>query len=154
MDSESAPANRPPSCRLTRDSSSIITWVDDAITEVLGWQPGDLVGQPSTNFIHPADQPAAVTAWFDMLTRPGSTGTFRGRYRTADGSWRWIEVVNENRLEAADGRVITTITPVEMHEVTVEEELRARKQMLALLADALPLGIFQFDADRCVTFAN
>jgi diguanylate cyclase (GGDEF)-like protein/PAS domain S-box-containing protein len=154
MDSDGASDPPPPSCQLTRDSSSIITWVDDAIVDVLGWKPEDLLGQPSTVFIHPEDQPAAVTAWFDMLTKPGSTGTFRGRYRTADGSWRWIEVVNQNHLEEPDARVITTITPIEVHEVTVAEELRARKQMLALLADALPVGIFQFDLATHVTFSN
>ncbi len=155
MDSDPAGSAMPPSCRLTRDSAAIITSVDDGIGPVLGWTPDDLIGRPSTSLIHPEDQPTAVAAWFDMLAEPGCTRIFRGRYRSADGSWRWLEVLNENHLDDSDEpHVVTTLMPVTVHEVNIEEELRARKQMLAMLADALPVGIFQFDADLHVTFAN
>ena len=64
-------------------------------------------------------------------------------------------MVNENHLDDADDpTVVSTLMPVTVHEVNIEEELRARKQMLAMLADALPVGIFQFDPELHVTFAN
>jgi diguanylate cyclase (GGDEF)-like protein/PAS domain S-box-containing protein len=144
-----------PRCRLTRDSAAIITSVDDAITDVLGWTPGELIGNPSTEFIHPDDQPSAVAAWFEMLAAPGATGVWRGRYRSAAGTWCWIESVNENHLDDPDDPiVVSTITPVTVNEVSIEEELRARTQTFAALADALPVGVVQFNADAHITFAN
>ena len=142
-------------CRLTRDSAAIITSVDATVSEVLGWSPEDLVGRPSTEFIHPEDQASAVAAWFTMLAEPGGTNRWRGRYRSADGGWRWIEVVNVNRLDDPDvSMVISEMAPVSVVEVSVEEELRARRQMLAALADALPVGVWQFDLACHVTFSN
>jgi diguanylate cyclase (GGDEF)-like protein/PAS domain S-box-containing protein len=139
----------------TRDEAAVITAVDDSITEVLGWTPGQLVGRPSTEFIHPEDQPSAVAAWFAMLSAPGEPRVWRGRYQTATGTWQWVETVNVNRLEDEDAPfVCSTMTRISVDQVSVEEELRARKQLLSRLADALPVGLFQMDADRMITFTN
>src|ERR1700722_4300917 len=43
---------------------------------------------------------------------------------------------------------------VAAEQVGFEEELRARRQLLSRLSDALPVGLFQIDADRQVTFTN
>ncbi len=143
-----------PVATLVRDAGAIITAVDEHIVEVLGWRPDELIGLPSTTFIHPEDQPSAVTAWMAMLTETGSAQTWCGRYRAPDGSWRWIETVNENRLHDDPAVVRTTMRRVAIDRVNVEEELRARKQLLSRLSDALPVGLVQIDADRLVTFTN
>ncbi len=78
---------------LTRNAGGIITYVGDRIIEMLGWTPEELVGLPSTKFIHPEDQPSAIAAWMEMITEPGSVGVWRGRYRAADGAWKWVETV-------------------------------------------------------------
>src|SRR6202161_2300876 len=93
----SAPSG-PPSAHLVRDMTAVITSVDEGMTEVLGWRPEELVGRPSTDFIHPEDQASAITAWFTMLDAAGDVGVWQGRYRTSDGSWKWIESTNTNRL--------------------------------------------------------
>jgi diguanylate cyclase (GGDEF)-like protein len=38
--------------------------------------------------------------------------------------------------------------------VGIEEELRARKQLLSRLSDALPVGLVQIDVNRAITFTN
>ncbi len=144
-----------PSCCLIRNDAALIIEVSGAITEILGWSAEDLVGRPSTSFIHPEDQPSAVAAWFDMIGAPGSVRTWRGRYQSSDGGWRWVETVNENRLDdPVRPVVVSSITRVTAQQAGVEEELRARKQLLSRLADALPVGIFQIDAAGRVTFTN
>ncbi len=155
MDISATGAPADPAARMTRDGAAVITWVEDTITDVLGWRPDQLVGRPSTDYIHPEDQPSAVGAWFAMIQAPGEVRTWRGRYQTADGSWAWIEAINRNRLDDADHpSVETTLRRVSADQVSVEEELRARKQLLARLSDALPVGLFQFDAHRHLTFTN
>jgi diguanylate cyclase (GGDEF)-like protein/PAS domain S-box-containing protein len=139
----------------TRDAAALITSVDDAMVEVLGWNPHQLVGRASTDFIHPEDQPSAIGAWTSMLTAPGDARVWRGRYQSVDGAWKWVETVNMNRLDDPDHPMVTsTMTLITVDQVGVEEELRARKQLLSRLSDALPVGLFQIDTNRQITFAN
>jgi diguanylate cyclase (GGDEF)-like protein len=88
-----------------------------------------------------------------MVTSPGSTRVWRGRYQTANGEWAWVETVN--RLEDSDiPVVVTTMTRVTVEQASTEEELRAREQLLSRLSDALPVGLFQIDVTGHVTFTN
>jgi diguanylate cyclase (GGDEF)-like protein/PAS domain S-box-containing protein len=139
--------------RMTRDAVGVITSVDDAIVEMLGWRPDQLVGSPSTTFLHPEDQASGIATWLDMMTSPGSTRVWRGRYQTADGLWKWVQTVN--RLEDSENPIVVSLmTPVTVEQASVEEELRAREQLLSRLSDALPVGLFQIDVTGHVTFTN
>src|SRR5438105_8099412 len=142
-------------CAMTRDNAGLITSVEPSIVEVLGWQPADLVGEPSTTFVHPEDQGSAISAWFEMLAAPGSVMTWPGRYRTCEGAWQWVDTVNTNRLDDPNNPVIATVmSRVTGQQVSVAETLRAREQLITRLADALPVGLFQLDARRRITFTN
>jgi diguanylate cyclase (GGDEF)-like protein/PAS domain S-box-containing protein len=142
-------------CVLVRNEAAVIVAADGATEDILGWDAPELVGNASTSFIHPEDQPSAVAAWFEMLGQPGAVVTWRGRYRGRDGAWRWVETTNTNHLDdPVEPRVISSFVRVTAHEVGIEEELRARKQLLAQLSDALPVGLFQIDRNRHITFAN
>jgi diguanylate cyclase (GGDEF)-like protein/PAS domain S-box-containing protein len=139
--------------RMTRDSVGVITSIDDAVGELLGWRPEELIGSPSTRFIHPADQSSAVAAWMEMITSPGVPRIWRGRYQTAAGAWMWVETVN--CLEDGEHRIVSSsMARITGERVSIEEELRAREQLLSRLSDALPVGVFQMDRAGCVTFTN
>lgn len=138
---------------MTRDAVGVITSVDDGVTEMLGWRPDQLIGSPSTRFVHPADQTSAVAVWLDMIASPGVARVWRGRYQNADGAWIWIESVNC----LGDGEpplVFSSLTRVTGEQVSIEEELRAREQLLSRLSDALPVGVIQIDLIGNVTFTN
>jgi diguanylate cyclase (GGDEF)-like protein/PAS domain S-box-containing protein len=155
MRSEVAGGKDATSASFTRNAAAVMTTVDDVMFHVLGWRPDQLVGRPSTDFIHPEDQVSAVGAWFAMLNAPGETRVWRGRYQGADGTWKWVESVNVNRLDDPENPLVySTMSLVAAEQVGFEEELRARRQLLSRLSDAIPVGLFQIDADRQVTFTN
>ncbi len=138
-----------------RDAAGVIVTVGSEMPAVLGWRPEELIGRPSTDFIHPEDQASAITAWFAMLDAADDVGVWQGRYRTSDGSWKWIESTNFDRLDdETNPIVISVMKPVTVEKVSLAEELRAREQLLTRLSDVLPIGVFQIDAARTVTFAN
>jgi diguanylate cyclase (GGDEF)-like protein/PAS domain S-box-containing protein len=140
---------------MTRDAAAVITSISEQITEVLGWQPEEMVNHPSTEFIHPEDQPSAVAAWFEMIQAPGEMRTWQGRYRTSDGTWKWVECANVSRLaDSANPVVQTTMKPITVNRINLAEELRSRKQLLSRLSDAMPVGMFEIDSSRIVTFTN
>lgn len=140
---------------IMRDAAAMILSVSEEITEVLGWRPEEFAGHPSTDFVHPEDQLSAVAAWFEMIDAPSETRIWQGRYRTSEGAWQWVEIVNFSMLEDPDNPVVmTTMRRIEGDQVSVAEELRAGKQLLSRLADAMPIGMFEISADRAITFAN
>jgi diguanylate cyclase (GGDEF)-like protein/PAS domain S-box-containing protein len=144
-----------PTCSLVRNEAGVITAVGDSVVDVLGWRPDQLIGRPSTDLIHPNDQASAVAAWFAMVHAPGSTRKWRGRYRTSEGRWRWIEAVNTNRLDDPESPgVFTTMRGAATDHSSLEDELRAREELIARLTDALPVGVFQVDRDDRVLFTN
>ena len=146
---------RTPECSVIRNEAGVITSIDGSVTEILGWRPEQIMGSPSTSFIHPDDQADAIGSWFAMIGTPGATRTFRGRYRTADGGWRWIDCENTNCLDDPDDpHVFTVIRPAEAGELSLTEQIRAREELIIRLTDALPVGVFQVDRDRRVLFTN
>jgi diguanylate cyclase (GGDEF)-like protein/PAS domain S-box-containing protein len=143
------------SATIVRDAAAVIISVDVGMESVLGWTAAALLGRPSTEFIHPEDQPSAIAAWFEMVQAPhGETRSWQGRYRTPDGAWKWVECRNVNRLSDPEPVVVTTMLPVTVDQVSLAEELRARKQLLSQLSDAMPIGMFQFDSKRTLEFVN
>lgn len=155
MTEQQEPPAAEETCTLVRDQTAIIIAADAGLTRVLGWQPDQIIGKPSTNLVHPDDQNSAVAAWFEMLEQPGGSTTWRGRYRTAAGDWRWVMCTNTNHLSDPDEpRVVTVMAPVDVVVDDIAEELRVRKQLLSRLADVIPVGLLQFDRSGVVTFTN
>jgi diguanylate cyclase (GGDEF)-like protein/PAS domain S-box-containing protein len=144
-----------PSCFLIRDDMGLIVAASGEVFDVLGWTAEEIVGSASTSLIHPEDQTSAITMWLQMLDSPGSTASWRGRYRARDGTWRWVESLNTNHLDdPEEPRVTSSLRPVSPEQVGMEEELRSRKQLISRLSDSLPVGIFQIDLNRHLTFTN
>jgi diguanylate cyclase (GGDEF)-like protein/PAS domain S-box-containing protein len=88
-----------------------------------------------------------------MLTTPGSSTRLRARHRRRDGSWIWMEVTNNNRLEHSEGRVVTDMIDIS-DEMVALESLRQREQLLARLTEALPSGVLHIGRDRNVVYSN
>jgi diguanylate cyclase (GGDEF)-like protein len=138
---------------MTRNAIGIIQSIDERIYDLLGWRPDQLIGSSSTTFIHSDDQASAIAAWVRMLDAPDGAGLWRGRYQSAYGTWVWVETVN--RYGGDDNQIVTTeMTGATVEQVSMEERLYARGQLLSRLSDALPVGVFQVNLDRHVTFTN
>ncbi len=88
-----------------------------------------------------------------MITEPGHTGIWRGRYRTGNSTWKWVET--ENRYHEGDvPTVVTSMREVSPDQVSFEERFQEREQLLNQLSDALPVGVFQVDLEGHVTLTN
>jgi diguanylate cyclase (GGDEF)-like protein/PAS domain S-box-containing protein len=111
-------------------------------------------GQRSLEFVHPDDHALAIDNWMQMLARPGPARRIRQRLRGKDGSWTWFEATNHNLLDDPDqGCVVCEMVDIS-DEMAAHEALRAREQLLHQLAEAVPVGLFQIDAEGRVVYAN
>lgn len=99
------------------DYDGYIRRVSAAWQKLLGWTPEQMVGRQVGAFIHPDDLDRSL----DALSERGAGGPSAGvenRYRTSDGSYRWLlwtsQRVPEERLLYAAARDITSRKEAEL----------------------------------------
>jgi len=75
----------------TASFDGYFTRINPAWTRVLGHEPRVLLERPFIEFVHPDDRQATLDE-VERQTRAGlPVLNFQNRYRTADGSYRWLE---------------------------------------------------------------
>ena len=74
------------------DLTHHIGWVSPSITEVLGWEPRDLLGQHVSVIANPDDVARAKRVTRELIDTGGDAGQIEMRFRTKDGRWRWMRV--------------------------------------------------------------
>jgi diguanylate cyclase (GGDEF)-like protein/PAS domain S-box-containing protein len=140
----------PRTAEVRKNTTGVITGIDERTTRMLGWRAEQMVGQRSTVFVHPDDQERAIAVWLEMLTS-GTSQRLRLRHGRADGTWAWLEL--ENHYVPADDAVVTQMTDIS-DEMAAHEALRAQERLLRRVAESLPLSIVQLAADRSAVFTN
>jgi len=63
-------------------------WVSDSISQVLGWLPTEVIGQPARPFIHPDDAERIFA--LRSADAPGQRLRSECRIRSRDGTYRWF----------------------------------------------------------------
>jgi diguanylate cyclase (GGDEF)-like protein/PAS domain S-box-containing protein len=142
-----APPHTPRFARARKDGLAVLLEIDEAFTQILGWEPEEVVGRRTRDLIHPDDEALAVDNWMNMLASPGPGRRVKLRHQHRDGSWVWIEVTNHNLLDDPEYKCIVA----EM--VDISEEM-SREQLLDRLAETLPLGLLQVDSHSRVIYTN
>jgi diguanylate cyclase (GGDEF)-like protein/PAS domain S-box-containing protein len=148
------PSSAPRFASVRKSELSIVTVIDEATSEILGWSAAEMQGQRWLEFVHPDDHSLAIDNWMRMLAQPGPARRIRQRLRAKDGSWTWFEVTNHNLLDDPEhGCVVCEMVDIS-DEMATHEALRAREQLLDQLAEAVPVGLFQIDAHGRVVYTN
>ncbi len=138
---------------IERDALAVILHADDGVKAILGFEPAELIGRRTSEFIHPEDVERAIEGWMEMRAGTGP-GRIQIRHRHAAGHYVWLEVRNENRLEDPTvGRVISEFVDIS-DQMAEFEAMRDRERLLGRLADALPIGICHIRVDRAVVYSN
>ena len=81
------------------DDHGRIQYNNSAVESMLGYAQGELVGEDPLEYVHPEDRERIATELSALLTDAGRGPTVRFRFRTADGSWAWVESQGTNRLD-------------------------------------------------------
>ncbi len=150
----SLPTGVPRFTSVRKNEMGVITKIDEALSEILGWTPEEIEGRRSLEFVHPDDHTLAIDNWVQMLTHPGPARRVRHRMRRKDDSWVWFEVTNHNLLHDPDHRCVIGEMVDISDEMAAHEALRAREQLLDRLAEAVPVGLFQIDTERRIVYTN
>ena len=108
------------------DATGKTLYESPAASRILGYAPGALIGKSPFRAIHPNDN-ARARETFANLASGGEPVAIEFRYRHADGSWIWLEVLGNNLLEhpGVGGIVLTS------RDITERKQAEERAQYLA-----------------------
>ena len=147
-------SRRPRTATVRKTALAVVTEIDERTTRMLGWTAAQMVGQRSSDFVHPDDQERAIATWLELLSRQDSQRV-RLRHRRADGTWAWLELENQYvpADDPADAVVVTQMSDVS-DEMAAHEALQQQERLLRRLTESLPQGIAQLTPDREVVHSN
>lgn len=90
------------------DRAGTVQYASRAVAE-FGYEPRELTGRQMAELVHPEDRPAGIRAAAAGLRSAAGAGTFTGRVRGADGSWRHVEAtLSRYGLAGEPARLLVT----------------------------------------------
>lgn len=129
-------------CTASLDTGCFVH-LNEAWSRTLGYSEDELRASPFISFVHPDDLQATVDA-ASQLGKGGPLAHFRNRYRSKDGSWKWLEwsssVSLEERLIYAAARDVT-------QQMELTENMAAQAKLLDTIAAGAPIVLSVFDKD-------
>jgi hypothetical protein len=117
---------------LVVDPQCIVRFASPALQRVLGLAPGEMVGSPVVEWLHPEDRSGGEDFLADRLLRPAGVASIHWRLRHANGEWRSVEAVAANLLaEPTVAGLVLTLRDVTERDL-LEEQLRQAQKMEAI----------------------
>jgi diguanylate cyclase (GGDEF)-like protein/PAS domain S-box-containing protein len=121
------------------DRSAAVTYASPSCLDILGYEPGALLGSESGRLVHENDLEGVRSAIAECHAEPGSSIEFSMRVRRNDGAWRWLEGNARNLLEdpAVMGLVINARDVTESKTWAVQQAAIAELDRFALRATSI-----------------
>ncbi len=116
------------------DDRGVITYVNQRLADLLGYDNGSLLGRPVYDFIETDSRPGAQRALTGRALRPGQSQDLR--FRRRDGTKLW-GLVSASPIVGKDGAMVGTVGMVTdiTERKRTEEQLRRSADRLTMLHD-------------------
>jgi diguanylate cyclase (GGDEF)-like protein/PAS domain S-box-containing protein len=115
-------------------------------SEPLGFHPGDTVGMPAMDFVHPDDHVVAARALGELFAGAHHAGPFEMRLRDKDGVWIPVEVEASNLLDnPAVASIVIGFRDIR-DRLRAESELRESEERLRTLVRNIPGAVYRCEA--------
>lgn len=130
------------------DLDSRIEWVSPSVTNVLGWDPKELVGSRKDDLVYP-DDVSRVRAEVATLLGSAERGSFDARIRCRDGRYLWFSDMT-TLIRDASGQVMTRVAGLRNidAERRTRQALELSEQRFRLAMESAPGGMALVDLDR------
>src|ERR1700730_10095018 len=106
-----------------RDADGVLVYCSPAVEGILGYRPDELEGTNERDLIHSADTGLRDGSVERLLASQEPQTPLELRMRHQDGSWRWLETIDTNRLADPGVQAIITNARDVTHRKATEAEL-------------------------------
>nr|WP_255672567.1 PAS domain S-box protein [Corallococcus sp. AS-1-6] len=131
--------------------------VNTHFVNVLGWSEEELYQRPFMDLVHPDDQ-ASTREEMHKLSHGIPTLRFQNRFRTRDGSYRWLAWASRPVLELgllySAARDITEQKTVAWEREQLLEAVRDSEARFRNMADHAPVMLWVTDVQGSTTYLN
>jgi len=132
--------------------------VNAQFSETLGYRKEVLLSTPFLDFVHPDDRASTLAAMAQLETG-APTRSFESRYRTQEGTYRWLDWTASPELDQGViycvARDITSQKQTEAMRVErSNQELYESEQRFRIVVDHIPDAFVIYDAQRRIQFIN
>ena len=131
-----------------------LRYVSPAVERTLGYRPEELVGSSALDYVHPDDREFVAGEFARSGESPGVLRPFEFRARAADGSWREVEVILNNRLHDADVRGIIINTRDVTERKRAEEALKESEEYFRSLVQNASDVVTVLESDGTVRYVS
>lgn len=119
--------------------------INPAFQNTLGWSEKEILNRPWIEWVHPEDKESTIEV-AERLSAGEKVLTFRNRYRSKDGSYRWLSwSAYPHELDKRIFAVARDITDLIHNQKTLEEN---RAQVEAIFHAADDIAFIITDADE------
>ncbi len=131
------------------DGEGKYSYVSGASKKILGYDPEFFIGKSPFTFMHEEDVQDAKNAFADLATKKNSEPSLV-RFKTASGTWRWIESSIANFLDDPDvAGIVINSRDVTEKKIAADELIK-----LSMLAKETINGVIISDEHQNITWIN
>jgi PAS domain S-box-containing protein len=139
----------------TLSAEGIFTYVTPNWMEILGHDPGEIIGQSFERFVHPDD----ISRWHTLLEQTIASGNdqvgFKYQILHKDGVWRF-HTVHTSAIYDIEGKFVSLLGLA--HDITVRTKsanaLRENEAKMRAITDSARDAILMMDPQGCVSYWN
>ncbi len=136
------------------DAMGVIKYINRAASEVLGYEPDELIGRSGLDFVHPEELDWAVREMETASHDAGYSPLNEVRVKHKDGSFRYLEGVGRNFLDHPAVRGIVLSFRDISDRKRAEEELRESEELHKGLVSISPDAVTISDLEGNVTYVS
>ncbi|HLM85702.1 MAG TPA: diguanylate cyclase [Solirubrobacteraceae bacterium] len=140
-------------CTRKQDEEGNVLDCDEAYLQMFGYSREEVVGHPTFERVHPEDQARVIEGWIAAVAT-GRTQMFRIRMKRKDGSWLWVDTTLHSYLSDPEQRCVLAECIDVSAEMSAQEALQDREELLRNLLEEMPDGLLQLDRERRVVYRN
>ncbi len=137
------------------DSDNIMRYVSPSMERILGFKPEELIGRNILEHMCAEDIPIDPEQFARHIYESREpVGPFELRARHKDGTWRWIETIDQSMTDKEGRKYIVSNSRDIGERREAEEALRHSEERYRIIFDESPIALMEVDGSLGKTYVD